>query len=40
MVQVGAGEQKKWLMWKYNFAFEKGFKGGTGMLIFWGVLKI
>lgn len=40
MVQVGVGKQKKWLMFKYNFAFEKGFKGRTDMLIFWGVLKI
>lgn len=40
MVHVGAGEQKKWLTWKDNFAFEEGFKGRAGMLIFWGVLKI
>lgn len=40
MVQVGVDEQKKWLTWKDNFAFEEGFKGRAGMLIFWGVLKI
>lgn len=40
MVQVGVDEQKKWLTWKDNFAFEEGFKGRAGMLIFWGALKI